>query len=104
MTSGGAGCGRPGDLLAWQDADWVIRGDVTKFEVELEELCRPQTGLTVIFNEIFQSWVGCMQHCAKLQEARAPLVRNKQEQQQLIETAARIMYEPGTESVRPGLH
>ena len=90
--------------MAWQDADWIIHGDVTQFEVEQEELCRQQTNLTVIFNERFQTWLSCMQHCAKQQEARVPLVRNKEVQQKLIKTGVEIAFEPGKkDAVRSGL-
>ena len=78
-TTGVKECGTPGDVVNWEEAEWVLHSQAKAIEVnrEWEGPCRRESKVQV-FKAYFKHQE-CMHHCQKISGGRSPLVRTQEE-------------------------
>ena len=83
-TAGGEGCGAPGDLINWEEAEWTLHSQAKVIEVdrEWEGPCRMESQVQV-FTAGFKWHHECMHHCQKISGGRSPPVTTKGEWENL---------------------
>ena len=79
----GNDCGKvDGDYLAWESAEWTLKGTASYGEVTAEDLCRRESDI-----QIFTSPIGsldqCKNLCEKIQNGRMATVRTVNESQEM---------------------
>ena len=79
-TAGGEGCGEPGDLINWEEAEWTLHSQAKVIEVdrEWEGPCRREPKVQVFMAD-FTYNLDCMRHCQKIVGGRTPPVTTKEE-------------------------
>ena len=80
MTNGEGECGRPGDLVSWAEANWVVENNATMIHLnkDIYSPCSWSSLSMFYFNGTTQL-KDCMQHCQKLEHGRSPAVGSFEE-------------------------
>ena len=78
-TAGGEMCGRQGDFLSWEEAEWILHSEAKLVEVDrlLDGPCRTE-GKMHIFPMLYHSHQDCMELCAKLGGRSPPVTTLKE--------------------------
>ena len=64
----GEDCGKAdGDYLAWESAEWILKGETSFGEVTVEDLCRRESN-TQVFSSPFGGIEEIKNHCDKMEE------------------------------------
>ena len=104
MVSRTAGddCGKAdGDYLAWESAEWVLKGKASFGEVTVEDLCRKESRI-----QVFTSPIGqldeCKNLCEKMQNGRMAAMRSTREIDDHLSRVDEILF-PNGEPSRAGV-
>ena len=97
MVSRTAGddCGKAdGDYLAWESAEWILKGKTILGEVSVEDLCRRESDI-----QIFTSPIGsldqCKNLCEKMQSGTMATVRTLNESQKMFQRIDAVLNTEG---------
>ena len=87
----GEDCGKAdGDYLAWESAEWVLKGKASFGEVSVEDLCRRESRI-----QIFTSPVGqldqCKNLCEKMRKGTMATVRTRNEPQEMFDRMNEVL-------------
>ena len=80
----GNDCGKAdGDYLAWESAEWVLKGEASLGEVSVEDLCRRESRI-----QVFTAPIGqldqCKNLCEKMQNGTIATVRTPDESREMF--------------------
>ena len=76
----GEDCGKAdGDYLAWESAEWVLKGKASLGEVAVEDLCRMESRIQVFTSPIGQL-EQCKNLCGKMQNGTMSPVRTRSQE------------------------
>ena len=93
-TSGTA-CGKSdGDYLAWENAEWDLKGKTSFDEVTVEDLCRRESEIQV-FTSPFGSLDQCKNLCEKIQNGRVATLRSPDESQTMVDRVNELLNTEG---------
>ena len=87
----GEECGKAdGDYLAWESAEWVLKGKASFSEVSVEDLCRRESRI-----QVFTSPTGglnqCKNLCEKMQNGTMATVRTPNESQKMFDRVNEVL-------------
>ena len=100
----GENCAGKGDYLSWKEAEWKITGNVDQKSVVKEEhLCFSPKSKIVLFTDLFLDWEECMFFCEKFPSTRSPSVGSDKELLELMKAVERIIMDPATGNIYPGV-
>ena len=97
MVSRTAGddCGKAdGDYLAWERAEWDLRGKASLGEVTVEELCRRETKIQV-FTSPISGLEKCNNLCRKIQKGTMATIRSPSETQDFLNRVDEVLFTNG---------
>ena len=77
-TAGAKECGAPGDLVNWEEAEWVLHSQAKMIEVDREREGPCKESKVQVFKADF-THQECMHHCQKISGGRSPPVRTQGE-------------------------
>ena len=87
----GEDCGKAdGDYLAWESAEWVLKGKASFGEVTVEDLCRTESEI-----QVFTAPIGeldqCRNICEKMQNGTMATVRTLNESQMMFDRVDQLL-------------
>ena len=97
MVSRTAGddCGKAdGDYLAWESAEWLLKGTASLGDVSVEDLCRKETK-TQIFTAPIGGTEICKNLCKKIQNGNMHTIRNPGEYKGLKNRIDEVLFPNG---------
>ena len=102
MTAG-EDCGKAdGDYLAWESAEWVLKGKASFSEVTLKDLCKKESRI-----QIFTSPTGglneCKNLCEKMQQGTMATVRTLNESQEMFDRMNEVLKDSNGEQTKAGI-
>ena len=104
MVSRTAGddCGKAdGDYLAWESAEWTLKGKASLGEVSVEDLCRRESDIQVFTSQI-GSLDQCKNLCEKMQNGTIASVRTLTESQKMFDRVDEVLNTDG-KPTKPGI-
>ena len=93
MVSRTAGddCGKAdGDYLAWESAEWTLKGEASFGEITVEDLCRRGSRIQ-IFTSLIGSLDQCKNLCEKMQHGTMASVRTLNESHELFDRMNEVL-------------
>ena len=104
MVSRTAGddCGKAdGDYLAWESAEWTLKGKASLGEVSVEDLCRRESDIQVFTSQI-GSLDQCKNLCEKMQNGTMASARTLTESQKMFDRVDEVLNTDG-KPTKPGI-
>ena len=88
-------CGKvDGDYLAWETAEWVLKGKASFGEVTVEDLCRRESRIQLLTSPI-ASLGQCRNLCEKIQNGAMATVRTLNESQMMFDRVDQLLNTDG---------
>ena len=90
----GENCGKAdGDYLAWEEAEWILKGKAVLGEVTVEDLCRRESKIQV-FTAPTGGLSQCKNLCEKIQNGTMKTVRTFNEAEELFDRMNDVLKTP----------
>ena len=91
----GDDCGKvDGDYLAWESAEWVLKGKASLGEVTVEDLCRRESRIQV-FTSPISSLHQCMNLCKMIKNGTMATVRSQNQSQDMFDRVGEVLNTDG---------